>query len=207
MSAPAVGVGGNSSLAYQELQRMLASSEVQVASLRARVGEYSSRYNLARSMLKNAPQIEAEAAQLNRDYAINKKNYEDLVSRRQSAAMSGDLDSASGLADFRLIDPPRTSPNPVSPNRFLLLPAAFLAAIAAGVLTAFVASQLLPVFRRAGELREKFELPVLGVVSYVVSDADRRRERFDRFRFATASGMLLVVFIGVLVGTTLGARS
>lgn len=207
MSAPAVGVGGSSSLASQELQRMLASSEVQVASLRARVGEYSSRYNQARNMLKNAPQIEAEAAQLNRDYAINKKNYEDLVSRRQSAAMSGDLDSASGLADFRLIDPPRTSPNPVSPNRLLLLPAAFLAAIAAGVLTAFVASQLLPVFRRARELREKFELPVLGVVSLVISDADKRRERFDRVRFATASGMLLVVFIGVLVGTTLGARS
>ena len=30
-------------------------------------------------MMKTAPQIEAEAAQLNRDYAIHKKNYEDLV--------------------------------------------------------------------------------------------------------------------------------
>jgi uncharacterized protein involved in exopolysaccharide biosynthesis len=60
-------------------------------------------------MLKTRAQIEAEAAQLNRDYAINKKNYEDLVARRQSAAMSGDLDSASGIADFRLIDRPSLS--------------------------------------------------------------------------------------------------
>ena len=83
-------------------------------------------------MMKTAPQLEAEAAQLNRDYAINKKNYEDLVARRESAAMSGELEVASGVADFRLIDPPRVSPKPVSPNRLLLLPLALLAALGGG---------------------------------------------------------------------------
>ena len=64
---------------------MLATTEVQVAGLRARVGEYNARYNRARDLMKTAPQIEAEFAQLNRDYGIHKKNYEDLVSRRESA--------------------------------------------------------------------------------------------------------------------------
>ena len=207
MAAPAVTGGGANSLAYQELARMLASSEVQVASLRARVGEYTARLNHARNMLKTAPQIEAEAAQLNRDYAINKKNYEDLVARRQSAAMSGDLDSASGVADFRLIDPPRVSPKPVSPNRLLLLPAAFLVALIAGLLTAFIASQLRPVYRRASELREKIDLPILGVVSLVLSDADKRHERFDRVKFFAASSMLFIVFGAVLIATTLLPRA
>ncbi len=202
MAAPTIG-GGSSGLAYQELQRMLASSEVQVASLRTRVGEFTARYNQARNLLKTAPQIEAEAAQLNRDYAINKKNYEDLVARRQSAAMSGDLDSASGVADFRLIDPPRVSPKPVSPNRLLQLPAAFLAALVAGLVTAFVSSQLRPVYQRASDLREKIGLPVLGVVSLVLSDLDKRRERFDRLRFVAASSMLFVVFVAVLIATTI----
>ncbi len=200
MAAPVATTSGNS-LAYQELARMLAASEVQVASLRARVSEYTARYNQARSTLRTAPQIEAEAAQLNRDYAINKKNYEDLVARRQSAAMSGDLDSASGVADFRLIDPPRVSPNPVSPNRLLLLPAAFLAALGAGLLTAFVASQLRPVYDRASDLRAKIDLPVLGIVSLVLSEHDKRRERFDRVRFVAASSMLFVAFIVVLATT------
>jgi polysaccharide chain length determinant protein (PEP-CTERM system associated) len=207
MASPAVSGGVGSSLASQELARMMAASEVQVASLRARVSEYAARYNHARGLLKAAPEIEAEAAQLNRDYAINKKNYEDLVTRRQSAAMSGDLDSASGVADFRLIDPPRVSPKPVSPNRLFLLPAAFVAALGAGLLTAFVASQLRPVFERAFDLREKLGLPVLGVVSFVLSDRDKRRERFDRMRFFAASSMLFAVFAAVLVVTTVVGRA
>ena len=36
-------------------------------------------------------------------------------------------------------------------------------------------------------------------------DADKRHERFDRMRFFAASGMLLAVFIGVLIITTLAS--
>jgi polysaccharide chain length determinant protein (PEP-CTERM system associated) len=202
MAAPSVA-GGSNSLASQELSKLLAASEVQVASLRARVAEYSTRYNQARSMLRTAPQIEAEAAQLDRDYSINKKNYEDLVARRQAAVMSGDLDSASGGADFRLIDPPRVAPNPVSPNRFLLLSLAMLAALGAGFCTAFAASELRPSFNKASELREKCGFPVLGVVSMVLSDFDRRSARVDNARFAAASSSLILVFIVIFVAMTI----
>lgn len=196
MAAPpgVTGGAGGGSLAAQELNRMVAMSEVQVAALRARVGEYASRLANARVALKSAPQLEAEAAQLNRDYAINKKNYEDLVARRESAAMSGDLDVASGMAEFRLIDPPRVSPQPVFPNRLLLLPMVLLAAAAAGMFAAFAASQVRPVFFHPAELRAKFDLPILGMVSAVVGSADTRRRRIDQLRFFGASGALVLLF-------------
>ncbi len=194
LSTPGSVKSSEGGLAAQELNRLLASSEVQVASLKARVAEYSSRYAQARASLKTAPQIEAEAAQLNRDYAIIKKNYEDLVSRRQSAVMSGDLDVASGVADFRLIDPPRVTPQPVSPNRFILYPLALLAALGVAVFVAFAASQLRPVYDAAYELRAKTGLPVLGVVSLVLSEDDDRRRRMDRLRFLAGSGSLVGIF-------------
>jgi polysaccharide chain length determinant protein (PEP-CTERM system associated) len=206
MASPAAA-GGGSSLASQELSRLLATSEVQVASLRARVAEYSSRYQNARDMMKTAPQLEAEASQLNRDYAIHKKNYEDLVGRRESAAMSGDLEVASGVADFRLIDPPRVSPQPVSPNRLLLLPLALVVALGAGLFTAFAASQLRPVFHEGSDLRAKFELPLLGVVTRVTSAVDRQRERVDLRRFMLGSGSLVGVFmVGLIALSVLAAR-
>lgn len=205
MATAALPGGSTNSLAYQELTRMQAATEVTVASLQARVAEYSARYAQAQALMKTAPQIEAEAAQLNRDYEIHKKNYEDLVSRREAASMTGELDSAAG-ADFRLIDPPRVSAKPVAPNRQLLLPVALLAGLAAGLFIAFALSQLRPVFHAAGDLRERFGLPLLGVVSAVVSDQQRRSERASLMRFSLASGGLVGLFIaGMIAMTVLGA--
>jgi polysaccharide chain length determinant protein (PEP-CTERM system associated) len=190
----------SNSLAAQEISKLLATSEIQVASLKARVAEYASRYEKAREFLKTAPQTESEYAQLNRDYAINKKNYEDLVSRRESASLSGDLESAAGVADFRLIDPPRVSPKPVAPNRLLLLLLALVIAVGSGVFTAFAASQLRPVFHDARSLRNVIDLPLLGVVTLVLSDAAKQKEKSDLRKFFIASSTLVASF-AVLIGT------
>jgi polysaccharide chain length determinant protein (PEP-CTERM system associated) len=188
------------SMVEQELSRMLAAAEVQVATLRTRAGEYGGRLAAARESLKTAPQLEAEAAQLNRDYGINRKNYEDLVARRQSAAMSGELEAAAGMADFRLIDPPRVSPKPVSPNRIALLPLALAAGLAAGLALAFALSQLRPVFFDPSELRTRTGLPLLGVVSMRVDDQFRRKERGSLIRFASASlGLVGLFAVGLAV--------
>jgi polysaccharide chain length determinant protein (PEP-CTERM system associated) len=202
MANPVTGSGAGMNLVTQELGRMLAASEVQVAALRARVGEYESRVLRARELMKTAPQIEAEFAQLNRDYGINKKNYEDLVARRESASLSGDLEGASGVADFRLIDPPRASSKPVAPNRLLLLPVALAASLAAGLGIAFVLSQLRAVFFDARSVRNTIGLPILGVVTLVLGDAARARARRDLKRFGFASSGLVGVFVVAVVVLT-----
>ena len=192
--------GVNASLATQELSRMLATSEVQVATLRTRVAEFGSRLGQARESMKTAPQLETEAAQLNRDYGINRKNYEDLVARRQSAIMSGELEVASGVADFRLIDPPRVTPKPVSPNRLAMLPLALAAGLGAGLVLAFLLSQLRPTFHDPGELRTKTGLPLLGVVSLRLDDKLRKKERAGLIRFVGATASLVALFaVGLAV--------
>jgi polysaccharide chain length determinant protein (PEP-CTERM system associated) len=193
LNAP--GATGGGTPVQQELQRMLATAEVQVATLRARVNEYQSRYSAAKSAMKTAPQLEAEAAQLNRDYEIHKKNYNDLVARRESATMSGELDVASGVADFRVIDPPRVSPRPVAPNRYMLLGGALVLALGSGLMLAFAASQLRPVFFNAHELRLKTDLPIVGVVSRLSGDKEMRRSRMDRLRVVGATGALVLMYM------------
>ncbi len=193
LANPVGGAAGGNPV-QQELSRMLATAELQVASLKARVGEYQSRYAAAMAALKTAPQLEAEAAQLNRDYAIHKKNYEELVARRESAAISGELDVAAGVADFRLIEPPRVSPRPVAPNRYLLLAAGLAVSLVGGLFASFAASQLRPVFFDPTELRNKTELPILGVVSRLTSEVETRRHRIDRLRFIGGTVALFGMF-------------
>jgi capsular polysaccharide biosynthesis protein len=85
------------------------------------------------------------------------------------------LTSLLGVAEFRLIDPPRVSPKPVSPNRLLLLPLVLAASLASGLFFAFAASQVRPTFGDAAELRAKTGLPLLGIVTMLTTEADRQK--------------------------------
>ena len=181
---------------YQQMKVSLAETEANVASLKARVAEYESRYKRTTDVLRNQPQLEAEYTQLNRDYDIHKKNYEQLVTRRESAELSGDLQAAGSVADFRLIDPPRASSEPASPNRLLLLPGGLVLALAAGLFAAFAASQIRPVFFDGKSLRDETGLPLLGTVSLIPNEARRLKERSSLRRFLIATAGLAIAYGG-----------
>jgi polysaccharide chain length determinant protein (PEP-CTERM system associated) len=181
--------------ASETLKVSLAQAEASVASLSSRVAEYADRYNRLKASASLVPQLEAEYAQLNRDYDVNKKNYESLVARRESATISGEMQSVAGVSDFRLVDPPRVSPRPVWPNRTVLVPLALLLSLAAGVVAAYIANEVRRTFYDGRSLREASGLPLLGVVSMVVNEAKRQAERRSLFRFLGG--------VGALVGTYL----
>jgi len=205
-SSPASLVNANP--VYQQLKISLAENEATVASLRVRVAEYQGRYNLLKDQVKMIPQIEAEYAQLNRDYDINKKNYESLVSRRESATMSGEMEASSAGVDFRLIDPPRVSPRPVSPNRMLLLPLTLALALAAGLFAPFAASQIRPVFFDARGLRETTGLPLLGTISRKSNESYVAKEKRELRRFIAAFAALLGVYaVGMSTMFVLASRT
>ena len=188
--------------ASEQLKVALAQAEASVASLRARVTEYSVRHNQLKASATLMPQLEAEYTQLNRDYDINKKNYESLVSRRESATISGEMQSVSGVADFRQIDPPRVSPAPVTPNRRLLFPAALLAALCAGFATAFIAREMRPAFYDGQSLSEATGLPILGAVSMIMNETKKRDARRNTMRFAGNLGVLVCVYVAVTITVT-----
>jgi polysaccharide chain length determinant protein (PEP-CTERM system associated) len=188
---------------YQQLKVSLAEAEANVASLRTRVGEYESRQAKMRASARMVPQIEAEFAQLNRDYEVNKTNYNNLLARRESANLSSQMDSAAGIGEFRLVDPPRVTPQPVSPNRVLLLVGALVASLGAGLGSSLLAARAWPSFHDARSLREATGLPVLGVVSQMDDQTARRKRRTGQIVFfgglATLGGAYVTGVIFVIV--------
>lgn len=197
-----------SGAASMDLKRSLATADAAVATFRTRVAEYESRQGRQKELMRTMPEIEAEFTQLNRDYDIHKKNYEQLVTRRESAELSGDLEAAGSMADFRLIDPPRASSTPVAPNRLLLLPAGLLIALAAGLFAAFAASQISPVFFDGKTLRDETGLPLLGTVSLIPNEARRLKERKSLHRFLMATAGLVVAYgVGVAALSFLSQRA
>src|SRR4029453_12762361 len=192
---------------YQQLRLALAEAEANVSRLRARVAEYEARYAQLKGSARLMPEMEAEYSALNRDYEINKRNYEGFVARRESAEISGEMEAVSG-ADFRLIDPPRVSPRPVAPNRTALLLGVLFASLAGGLFVSFATSQVWPTFFDIRALRDTIGLPVLGTVSMIMDDGQRRRERRGLIGFLSAFLAFLGSYgTGLLLLFLLSARA
>jgi polysaccharide chain length determinant protein (PEP-CTERM system associated) len=181
---------------FQQLRISLAEAEAQLASSRAKLAGLEGQYAQLKSRAKMVPEVEAEYAQLNRDYEVQKKTYESLLSRRESATMGIGMQDTGG-AQFRVIDPPRVSPRPVAPNRLALLGLAFLASIAAGLAAAFVASQVAPTFHEPATLRKTTNRPVLGSVSMLPSPGLVAARRRRGLYFAGGLSGLLALFATV----------
>lgn len=184
---------------FQQIKISLAESEANVASLRARAGETEARLAQMRAAAGRAPQIEAEMAQLNRDYDVLRKNYEQLVSRRESASMAEGVDTSARMAEFRVIDPPRVEPKAVFPNRLALVPLVLAVALGAGLAASFALSQILPTFHDARKLREATQRPVLGSVSMQETLPVIRARRTSNAIFAGSCASLILAY-GAWIG-------
>lgn len=179
---------------YQQLKLSLAESEANVAALRGRLSELEARYDKVRSTARMRPELEEQMVQLNRDYQVQKSQYDSLLARRESASMTSELEQAASLADFRVIDPPRVSPKPVAPNRVLLLPAALVVSLGAGVFAAFAYGQVFPTYYTARGLRRVTQRPVLGAVTLQDTPESKRRKRVRSFAFTSALAGLVGLF-------------
>jgi polysaccharide chain length determinant protein (PEP-CTERM system associated) len=174
---------------FQQLRISLAEAEASVASARAKLASYENQYRALKAQAQLVPQVEAEFAQLNRDYVVQKQTYETLLARRESAAMGKDVQDTGG-ARFRVIDPPRVSPEPVAPRRVTLLGAAFAMALLAGLFSSFLANQISPLFHDARSLRQISKRPMLGMVSMLANERTTTLRRRNAYLFAGGLGGL-----------------
>ncbi|RJG07053.1 chain length-determining protein [Noviherbaspirillum cavernae] len=202
---PGIDPGANYSPMLQQLKVSLSAAEARAASMRARVDEYSSRIARLKEMSIAAPEVESQLAQLNRDYLINKENYEKLVASRESAKLSGELSATTEMLTFRVIDPPTLPLTPTGPNRLRLLSLVFFAALAVGIGCAFLMSRIRPTFLSASSLREVTDLPILGSISMKWTDHEKARRTRSLYAFGFSAACLLIAYGGVIAGAVIKA--
>ncbi len=183
---------------YQQLTLAIAEADANIASLRTRVRQFEQQRAELLRKVDLIPQLEAELAQLTRDYDIYKRNYSELLARRESAAMAGEVEAKTDTVEFRVIDPPRVETKPAWPNRPLLISVTPLGGLGAGIALAFLLAQLRPTVDTRRQLRELTGLQPLGAVTRVETEAYRRRRRRLNWSYVLGTG-LLVVSYGVLM--------
>jgi polysaccharide chain length determinant protein (PEP-CTERM system associated) len=190
--------GRNYSPMLQQLKVALTDADAKLAACRVRVAEYSARHERLQQQSRAAPEVESQLAQLNRDYQINKDNYEKLISRRESAKLSGELSSTTEMMTFKIIDPPTLPIAPAGPNRPLLYTLVFFAALIGGAFTALLISQARPTFAGPAAMREVTGLNVLGTVCMNWTPAEQQKRRRGRYMLGASFSSLMLAYGAVL---------
>jgi hypothetical protein len=158
-----------------------------------------------RSKMETMPEVEAELAQLTRDYDVLRDRYAALLQQFETAKLSESVGETDKV-EFAILDPPTSLPAPVAPARFLLILGILAAGLGAGGAVAYLLSKVNPVFDSLTSLETLTGLPVLGAVSVTWLDRRKARRRSELLRVASAGAALLMVFVVVLVARDAGSR-
>lgn len=187
---------------YEQTRLKLVDMESTVQSLDRRYNDQKVALVRLEERAKLAPEVEAQFVALDRDYKVIKTNYDSLLARRESARLSQEMDTKADKVQFRIIDPPAAPPTPSSPNRPLLVSAVLAAGLGAAGGLAFLLMQLSDTFIAPRQLKDAFNLPILGSVSVVSNSGARRRQLVHGLAFASVLGALVVGYGGAMLHAT-----
>lgn len=182
---------------YDQLKVKLIEANTTVISLqRQRDDAVRSRDKLEK-IQREQPGLIAEYQNMDRDYGVLKRNYEELLSRLQSADIAQAADTEADKVKLQVVDPPEVPRLPVAPNRLLLITGVLVAGLGAGLGVTVLLGQFDRSFSTIDELRT-LGLPVLGGIS-VLGMLPLRQRLAAMLRFAAAVAVLVGIYGGLLV--------
>jgi polysaccharide chain length determinant protein (PEP-CTERM system associated) len=178
----------------EQLTLRLVDADAQLGSVERSLRDAQAELDRMTEMARNAPEVQAEFTNLDRDYNVIRRNYEELLARRESVQIGEAARSSSDRVKLEIIDPPSLPTIPVGPNRPLFAAGVLLAGLGAGIALAFLLVQLDGTFYTVAELR-RLGLPVLGAISAPPVPP----RRIAGLAFACGVALVFVAFGAVLV--------
>jgi polysaccharide chain length determinant protein (PEP-CTERM system associated) len=183
---------------YQEFRMQMLQTESDIASLQRQVADARTERDRLEKIAKGVPELEAQYTNLNRDYDVVRKNYDELVSRRQGMEISEAAQKKANNIKMVILDPPTVPRVPVAPDRALLAIGVLVLGLGAAGGTIAAMMALDQSFHSVVDLRS-LGLPVIGSVSLAalpLTLTDRLRQVGT---YAGVFVLLLVALVGVLM--------
>lgn len=179
---------------YKRLAAELRAAQDIAAGLQDRQKRLRGDLDALDFAIGQAPRAVADLQRIERDYEQTRKNYEELLQRRDRLAITANLGAGSQGVEYKVFERPQVSLIPASRQfRVLLIAGVSILALGAGVAAAIVLTWMQKTFSQTSELQAAFGLPVLGALSEVRSEAVNAERRRDVKRLVGAAAALAAV--------------
>jgi polysaccharide chain length determinant protein (PEP-CTERM system associated) len=182
---------------YEQIKVRLLDSESLLSSLQRQLNDGVRERDRLLEIARGAPGLQAEYTNLNRDYDVLRKNFEELLGRRESMRIAAAAEADADKIKIQVIDPPLVPQIPVAPKRALIITGVLLVGVGAGFGLALLLAQFDQSFHTLDELRE-FGLQVAGSIS-LIAVTSRTSIIVNVVSFSMAFMLLGAVYVGLLV--------
>ncbi len=183
---------------FEQMKLRNVENDSIVASLQRQILDATRERDRLEEIAHGAPQLQADFANVNRDYEVLRKNYDDLLLRRESMRISSAAEADGDKVKIQVIDPPQVPQNPVAPKRILLTSGVLAAGLLAGVGLALLLVQMDQSFHTVEDLRD-MGFPVAGGVSLIGEAVSLGRRLLKLGAFAIAAAAPVVLYSGLLM--------
>ncbi|MDA8249569.1 MAG: hypothetical protein M0Z28_10355 [Rhodospirillales bacterium] len=158
----------------EKLRLQIFDLESAIATLQQQIADKIAQRDRLEAVARGAPGVQAQFTDINRDYDVLRKNYEQLIERREAMRIAAAADTEAEKVKLQVVDPPQLPHNPVAPKRILLISMILPVGLAGGIGAAVLLLQFDTSFHTVDELR-RIGLPVIGSVSLVTTRASLAR--------------------------------
>ena len=200
-AAPSFGGRSISNPVFEQLTLKNVENQALIESLKRQLEDATAERNRLQTIAQNVPGLEAKYVDLNRDYDVLRKNYDELLARREGMRIATAAQVRASNVKMVIIDPPQVPQSPVAPARVMLSIGVLLAGLASGVGVVGAMLTLDQSFHNIIDLRAMGR-PVIGAISLAALPPTIAMRLRHAAVFGSAIGLLVVVLGGVLLHYT-----
>ncbi|UCE87842.1 MAG: hypothetical protein JSU66_09095, partial [Deltaproteobacteria bacterium] len=188
------------------LATMSAAAEKRRATLRAEAAQRDIDRLLAEideieQRIADTPRVQEQIATLQREYRHLIESTAEFADRRLVASVSADMERRQKGEQFRVLESAFVPPDPLKPNRPLIVVVGALLGLALGAGSGVLREVTDLSFHTARDVQLAFRIPVLAAIPGILLEADRRARRRRR----VVLGFFASVVVGiVLTGSAVG---
>jgi polysaccharide chain length determinant protein (PEP-CTERM system associated) len=192
---------------YQQLRTALSEAEVGIRTIELRLASTRRSLTEAESKSVRVTELQAQLAELTRDYDVTRSLYEDLLTRRERARISMALDEEGQGVNYKVATAPRLPKIPDGIRFVHIFSAAPFLGLMLPLGALFGYIFLDPRVRFLARLEDSLppQVPVLALIPHVTSPHQRRIQRVEWMQVGIFFVVVLIGYFAVAAASFTGA--
>jgi succinoglycan biosynthesis transport protein ExoP len=181
------------------IKAQLSAVQTELKERNGRQREMENRIRSVQGRIELLPAVEQQFAEIDRDYATSKSNYQSLLEKQNSSSMAAEMERHAKGEQFRILDPAGYPEKPFKPNLLQLNLMGLLGGLGLGVGLALLFEMKDPSLHDEKDLAFQVPVKVLGTMPVIQTPQSVKGERRKRIRDYVIATAAVVALVGTYV--------